>query len=282
MRSGGGVPVAERSGVRGERAGELGCPVYGGGSQTQRQHGGKRGINVGDGDGFKEPERPSGVEQPPAQETTGMAPEGESKVVEAAIRGDHAALQRLWHEHRRWVAAVLLANKPRDADLDDLLQDVATQVVAKVGGLREAAAFKPWLRAVALNVAKTAGRKRSVRVAAVLKMIGGMKSDEEPSRPAEATGGEAREEGARLMRLASQLPDGYREPLLMRCVQGMGYREIGAVMGLPETTIETRIARGRRMLRELAEKAMGTGTGASGVGGSEAVGQVAGREVLNG
>jgi DNA-directed RNA polymerase specialized sigma24 family protein len=58
------------------------------------------------------------------------------------------------------------------------------------------------------------------------------------------------------MRLASQLPDGYREPLLMRCIQGMGYREIGSVMGLPETTIETRIARGRRMLRELAEKAV--------------------------
>jgi DNA-directed RNA polymerase specialized sigma24 family protein len=32
----------------------------------------------------------------------------------------------------------------------------------------------------------------------------------------------------------------------------MSYREIGRVMGLPETTVETRVARGRRMLRELA------------------------------
>jgi DNA-directed RNA polymerase specialized sigma24 family protein len=40
----------------------------------------------------------------------------------------------------------------------------------------------------------------------------------------------------------------------MRCVRGMSYKQIGAVLDLPETTIETRIARGRRMLRELASK----------------------------
>lgn len=54
------------------------------------------------------------------------------------------------------------------------------------------------------------------------------------------------------MALARDLPEGYREPLLMRCLKGMSYREIGEAMDLPETTIETRIARGRRMLRELA------------------------------
>jgi DNA-directed RNA polymerase specialized sigma24 family protein len=40
----------------------------------------------------------------------------------------------------------------------------------------------------------------------------------------------------------------------MRCVRGMSYKQIGAVLDLPETTIETRIARGRRMLRELASQ----------------------------
>jgi DNA-directed RNA polymerase specialized sigma24 family protein len=35
----------------------------------------------------------------------------------------------------------------------------------------------------------------------------------------------------------------------------MSYKEIGEAMGLPDTTIETRIARARRMLRERAEAA---------------------------
>jgi len=57
------------------------------------------------------------------------------------------------------------------------------------------------------------------------------------------------------MELSADLPDGYREPLLLKCVQDMSYKQIGAVMGLPDTTIETRIARARKMLRERAIKA---------------------------
>jgi RNA polymerase sigma-70 factor (ECF subfamily) len=57
------------------------------------------------------------------------------------------------------------------------------------------------------------------------------------------------------MALAMNLDEGYREPLLLRCVQELSYREIGEILGLPETTVETRIARGRRMLREAATRA---------------------------
>lgn len=175
-----------------------------------------------------------------------------------AISGDEAALRRLWNTHRRWVAAVLLAHMPRDVELDDLLQEVAVAVVAKLSGVREPGAFKPWLRAVAISIAKTSARRRQVRKAGWLK-IALSKGTDEPSdldEPRRA----ALKEGRRLMDLCTELPDGYREPLLLKCVQGMSYREIGRVMGLPETTVETRIARGRRMLRQRAE---GAGLGPS-------------------
>jgi RNA polymerase sigma-70 factor (ECF subfamily) len=45
------------------------------------------------------------------------------------------------------------------------------------------------------------------------------------------------------------LPPEYREPLLLRCLRGMSYRQIGEVLDLPVTTIETRLARARRMIR---------------------------------
>jgi hypothetical protein len=54
------------------------------------------------------------------------------------------------------------------------------------------------------------------------------------------------------MSLAMTIPEGYREPLLLKCVRGLSYRAISELLGLPETTIETRIARGRRMLRDMA------------------------------
>jgi RNA polymerase sigma-70 factor (ECF subfamily) len=55
-----------------------------------------------------------------------------------------------------------------------------------------------------------------------------------------------------MLDLASKLPDNYREPLMLRAVHGMRGRHIAQILDLPEATVETRIARARRMLREHA------------------------------
>lgn len=172
----------------------------------------------------------------------------------AAISGDAEAVRHLWAEHRRWIAGVLLAHKPRWADLDDLLQDVAMTLVRKVHEVRDPSAVRPWLRTVAMNAAYLAGRKgqRSARAVSLTAEDGTLRF--EPATTPAAPVTSTNSEGARLMALASELPDGYREPLLLKAIQGLSYREIGRILGLPETTIETRIARGRRMLRELASK----------------------------
>lgn len=195
-----------------------------------------------------------------------LSPSGRA-LIGQAIRGDHAALHRLWNQHRRWVAAVLLAHMPRSGvagggapELDDLLQEVAVAVVSKISSLRDEAAFKPWLRAVAMSVAKTSGRRTKVRKEGWLRLVGfaGRDPDRERDEPGPSSArAQALADGRRLMDLAAELPDGYREPLLLKCVQGMSYKQIGEVMGLPDTTIETRIARARRMLRERAEKSEG-------------------------
>ncbi len=154
------------------------------------------------------------------------------------------------------MAAILLAHKPSWADVDDLLQEVAVAVVRKVGDLRDANSLKPWLRAVAINAANAAargGKKRAASLDAIGDSVVAGRIADGGAVPDGPETVRIRDEAARLMTLAMQLPDGYREPLLMKAVQGMSYREIGEVLGLPETTVETRIARGRRMLRELAE-----------------------------
>jgi len=181
------------------------------------------------------------------------------RLVTAAIKGDAEAVRSLWQEHRRWVAAILLAHKPRDLELDDLLQDVAMTFVRTISTLRDGAVLRPWLRTVAINAARAAGREERRRKQGMRWTLGLSRKHEGPPRAAEPVTHDTpdesratRETSGRLIALSAQLPDGYREPLLLKAVQGMSYREIGRVMGLPESTIETRIARGRRMLRELA------------------------------
>lgn len=177
----------------------------------------------------------------------------------AASLGDPGALDAVWREHRRWVAGVLLAYKPRWADLEDLLQEVASALVRKGHEIRDPGAVRPWLRTVAINAAHALARSAKSRPRGA---IGGESDAVQEAAPGVSGDHRAapetlsdRERARRLMELAAELPDGYREPLLLKAVQGLSYREIGRIVGLPETTVETRIARGRRMLRELAEQA---------------------------
>ncbi len=173
----------------------------------------------------------------------------------AALGGNPDAVRALWQRHRRWVAGVLLAYKPRHADLEDLLQEVAMTFVRRLGDLRDPASLRPWLRSVAINAARLAARKARSRP----DLAPARRSPvDHAARPAGDDAPDVlaarREDATRLLDLALNLPESYREPLLLRCIHGMSYREIGLVVGLPETTIETRIARGRRMLRELAAR----------------------------
>jgi RNA polymerase sigma-70 factor (ECF subfamily) len=175
----------------------------------------------------------------------------EQRLVEAAMRGDAEAVKLVWGRYRRWVAALILAYKPRQADLEDLLQDVAMTFVRRVGELRDPEALRPWLRSVAMNAARLAGRKQTIsrRHGERLRLVVEQEGSWQGSPDIAAA---QREAARRLLDLAMDLPEGYREPLLLRCMQGMSYREISAIVGLPESTVETRIARGRRMLREMA------------------------------
>jgi len=184
----------------------------------------------------------------------------------AAQLGQEWALRALWESHRRYVAVVLIAHKPNTTEVDDLLQDVAAALISKISTVRTHNALRPWLRMVALNAARLAGRKLVARPVQSLDNVaeraGGF--DALASRPArDDVGGrqgpaanvQTHQDSGWMMCLLQRLPEDYREPLLMRCVHEMSYRQIGEVMGLPETTIETRIARGRRMLRELVHTA---------------------------
>ncbi|MDO8630448.1 MAG: sigma factor-like helix-turn-helix DNA-binding protein, partial [Phycisphaerales bacterium] len=55
------------------------------------------------------------------------------------------------------------------------------------------------------------------------------------------------------------LPAIYREPFVLRHMNDWSYRRISDVMGLPVDTVETRLVRARRLLREVLVGRIGQG-----------------------
>lgn len=168
----------------------------------------------------------------------------------AAAESGPAALEALWREHRRWVAAVLLAHKPREAELEDLLQEVAMTFVSRVHELRDPGALRPWLRTVAVNVARMDARRVRLRRAALRPLDDEHAELPDPRQAADGRAREARAEAQAALDAAARLPQDLREALLLRCVRGLSQKQIAALLDVPETTVETRLARARRLLRE--------------------------------
>ena len=181
----------------------------------------------------------------------------DEQLIERARDGDRVAQQELWRTHRRWIAAIILAHRPRSAEIEDLLQDVAVKFIDKVHTLRECKAFRPWLRQVALNVCRGAARssRETLHLGAAQRSDDQTRAPGRVGEPATTVGAlyldiERSDAAKRLMDQAMSLPVAYREPLLLRCLRSMSYQQISELLDLPVTTIETRLARARRMLRE--------------------------------
>lgn len=175
-----------------------------------------------------------------------MTSSPDDALLRLAAAGDAVAMDALWRGHRRWVAAVLLAHHVDHQDLDDLLQQVAVTLIQGLGALVDVGAFRPWLRAIALNAARSAGRRGAVRRCLEHTVLDGIEAPDSEHVDRRVEG---RDEVEATMSQIERLPPELREPLLLRAVRGLGQREIARALDLPETTIETRLARARRRLR---------------------------------
>ena len=180
-------------------------------------------------------------------------PKDPAFLAQRAVAGDREALEVVWRQHRKWLAAVVMAHMPAEAELEDILQEIAVAVVRTIGSLKNPQAIRPWLRSVAINTVRTAGRRamidrrnRPQTVRDDLLDQSTFMSSEMTSQDAERSKDQVRE----ALALTRGLPEHYREAILLRAVRGLSQAHIAEVLGVSIKTVETRLHRARAMLSE--------------------------------
>ena len=119
----------------------------------------------------------------------------------------------------------------------------------RVCALRDTKRWRPWLYGIVRNAAVDAGRDATRQRAQRKELLAGG-----PTRPTvAASGGYESVDAAQhelVLEAIRALPVLYREPFVLRHINGWNYRQIAEVMGMPVDTVETRLVRARRFLRE--------------------------------
>jgi RNA polymerase sigma-70 factor, ECF subfamily len=175
---------------------------------------------------------PRAVTDQPAQRE---AQPDDARLVEAACRGDRAAFGKLYDRYARMVHGILLTRVP-PSEVDDLVHEAFLQALRQLHTLRDTTLFGAWLAAITRNRANDYHRRAVDEV----ELPESLSEDHANSD----------EEAAYLLAAIRELPETYREPLLLRLVEGMTGPEIAARTGLTPGSVRVNLHRGMQQLRE--------------------------------
>ncbi len=174
--------------------------------------------------------------------------ETDEALVARACAGDPMAYASIVDRHGRDAVAVACGLLRDRAEAEEAVQESFVRAWESLGTLRERAKFKGWFTAILYRVCRDVLRSRG----RARKALSGA------ARPA----GEAAGPEAAVVEEALELPEEYRDPLVLFYLQDMTVAELAEALGITEENAKVRLHRARKMLRErLERKGFGPGGG---------------------
>ncbi len=186
--------------------------------------------------------------------------QNESALVCIARQGDKEALQTLLKRNWTWLKGLVYSVLANTQDLDDVMQEVCLRVITRIHTLREPERFRAWLAILARREAIRHRRRTRQQVGRVLPadshVCGGLMRGVIP--PGQEDGGandpaadiEKKELCGRVLEAVGKLPAKYREVFVLAHSGELTYTQIAEVLDIPITTMQIRLVRARRMIRD--------------------------------
>jgi RNA polymerase sigma-70 factor (ECF subfamily) len=175
-------------------------------------------------------------------------------------QGDETAFERLVHRYEQALFNFILRSTRDPDQAAELLQEVFLKVVQKSGEFQHQSKVSTWLYTIARNLCIDTSRKMVFRRHRSLDAPAGTEDDaalvDRIASPGTATDRSAigKDVGLRIEEAVDALPEEQREVFLMRELQGMPFKEIADVLGIPENTVKSRMRYAlERLQRALAE-----------------------------
>lgn len=173
----------------------------------------------------------------------------DEELVEAFREGDLSAFDTLVLRWDRKIRGAIYRILGSEDEARDLCQETFLKAYRGLAGFRGEAKFSSWLYQIAVNLCRDRMRRRRGRVLVSLDDV------PEAGDPVESaqTLAERRELAGAVAAAVAALPEEQREIIVLKEYQGLTFTEIAHTLGLPPSTVKTRLYRGLDLLREQLE-----------------------------
>lgn len=182
------------------------------------------------------------------------------ELVRRCQQGELAAFTELFRRYEGQVYRLAVTILRDEQDAEDAVQDAFLRVFQRVKDYRGESSFRTWLTAVTVNICRDKLRRQKLRRALSLDRLRGRAArHEEADIPGVVA---AREQRRTLWSLVDRLDEKHRLPVILHYHEGLSCGEVASVLGLPVSTVYSRLntarLRLRAMLREQEERQLGS------------------------
>jgi RNA polymerase sigma factor (sigma-70 family) len=173
----------------------------------------------------------------------------DADLVAACLEGDRHAFAHIVERYQRLLCSLAYSATGGLAESEDLAQEAFLTAWQKLGELREPEKLRAWLCGIVRHKINRRHRKASREPNFRADPI---ENDETlPHEASEATAYAMNEEETALMWSAlKQVPELYREPLVLYYREHQSIEHVADALDLSEAAVKQRLSRGRKMLQE--------------------------------
>lgn len=183
---------------------------------------------------------------------TGLADTDDQELVTLALGGNDGAFRILVERYERVVAATVIRMMGPGDDAEDVGQETFIRFYRALGSFRGDASIKTYLTRIAMNLSLNALKRRRRMSARFVSRDQSGYPPPDPVTDGRATIGTTETQEA-VTRAIQALKPKHRSVVVLRMIEGYSTREAAEILGIPEGTILSRLARGLDALKPLLQ-----------------------------
>lgn len=180
------------------------------------------------------------------------------QLIDSTLAGDRTAFDELVKRYQDRLVHSLEHTLGSREEALDVAQQAFVQSWRKLKSFRRESAFYSWLYRIARNVAVSRIRRQPVSPGSLdhLQDASGFELADAHAGAAPEHALETAEEVSLVRNALNQISEEFRQPLVLKEIDGFSYEEIAQVLDIPLGTVRSRIFRGRQELIERLQRVM--------------------------
>jgi RNA polymerase sigma-70 factor (ECF subfamily) len=184
--------------------------------------------------------------------------------------GDDAAFEAVVLANTPRLLAVARRFLPEEQDALDAVQDAFLSAFKGVAKFDGGSKLSTWLHRITVNTCLMKLRSRRRRPQRSIEdllpsfdatehHVGGVRSWDRSPAANPGRGLEMRELRQQVRKAIDELPDDFRDVILLRDIEGLDTHETSVMLGISDAAVKTRLHRARQALRTLLDRIMNDG-----------------------